>query len=132
MPVAVERDTPSQAPPGDADVMQGLGCAPFHESGFADGKQRRAAAAVLLAHGIHAPLAEAVVEAERAPMILPGPGQESLGGILRPDRPLTKGDGALLRLGREAHEGIAQGEGRDPEVLFKELEESLVYTVVPG
>jgi hypothetical protein len=72
------------------------------------------------------------VEAKRAPMVLPGPGQKSPGWIISPRRPLAKSDSGLLRLGGEAHEGIAQGELGYAEVLFEELEERLVYAAVTG
>jgi hypothetical protein len=72
------------------------------------------------------------VEAERAPMILPGPRQESAARIIGSDCPLAKGDCRLLRLGWHAHKGMAQGEGGDPEILFEELEEPMVYAVVSG
>jgi hypothetical protein len=72
------------------------------------------------------------VEAERAPMILPGPCQESTARIISPRRPLAKSDGGLLRLSGEAQEGVAQGELGYAEVLFEELEEPMVYAVVSG
>src|SRR5215208_2678785 len=72
------------------------------------------------------------VGAKRAPAVLASPCQERPSGIVGADCPLAKGDCRLLRLGGHAHKGVAQGEGRDPEVLFEKLEEPLVYAVVLG
>jgi hypothetical protein len=72
------------------------------------------------------------VEAECAPMILPGPRQESAARIMSPRRPLAQGDGGLLRLGWHTHKGMAQDELGYAEVLFEELEEPMVYAVVSG
>ena len=71
------------------------------------------------------------VEAEGAPMILPCPRQKSAARIVRPRRPFAQVDGALLRLGWEAHEGAAQGEDRYAEILFEKLDEGLVAADVP-
>jgi DNA-binding XRE family transcriptional regulator len=51
--VPVEGDTPSQAPPGDADIVQGLGCTPFHEGLPADREQLVTTALPFLAHDSH-------------------------------------------------------------------------------
>jgi hypothetical protein len=64
-------------------------------------------------------------------MVLPGPRQERPSGVVGPRHPLAKGYGGLLRLGGEAHKGIAQGELGYAEVLFKQFEERLVATDVP-
>jgi hypothetical protein len=51
--VPVEGDTHSQAPPGDAEIVQGLGCTPFHEGLLADREQLVTTALPFLPHDSH-------------------------------------------------------------------------------
>src|SRR5215218_6045466 len=69
---------------------------------------------------------------ERTPPVLARPGEQRLLRLVGAASPLAEGDGALLGLWRHAHEGDAQREVRDAEVLLEELQERVINPVVAG